>query len=70
MHLPNDPSWREALKAEFDAPWFAELMAFVSEQRNQTRSGVFPPAYLMWTAFEKTPIDKVRVVIVGQDPYY
>lgn len=69
MHLPEDRSWREALKVEFEAPYFRELYEFVEGQRKLTKGGVFPPAYQMWTAFDRTPIDNVRVVIVGQDPY-
>jgi uracil-DNA glycosylase len=61
-------SWKDALKAEFTKDYFTKLAAYVeTERRNYT---VHPPAGEVFTAFCLTPFDKVRVVILGQDPYF
>ena len=60
-------SWRSAVGGEFAKPYFAKLQAFV-EQERQTEE-IFPPATDAYTAFNATPPDAVRVVILGQDPY-
>lgn len=63
-----DPSWKTVLKSEFDKPYWQELIEFV---RLQYLSGkVYPPAKNIFRAFDLCPIDKVKVVIVGQDPYH
>lgn len=64
-----EPSWNEALKEELRKPYLLELKAFVERERAQGNI-VYPPAELVFNAFWKTPFDKVRVVIVGQDPYH
>ena len=68
--MPQDlpPCWRAALAAEFAAPYYAELQAFVAAER--TVSQVFPPAADVLNALKLTPLDQVRVVILGQDPYH
>jgi uracil-DNA glycosylase len=61
-------SWHERLQAEFSAPYFAELKAFlVKERAEQT---VYPRGREIFNAFQRTPFDAVRVVILGQDPYH
>ncbi len=64
--LPN--SWADELKPELDAPYFAELKEFVDAEREQHE--VFPPADDVFNAFKMTPFDKVRVLLLGQDPYH
>ncbi|HPW64103.1 MAG TPA: uracil-DNA glycosylase [Cyclobacteriaceae bacterium] len=62
------PSWKEGLKAEFKKPYFIELIDFVkTEYRTQT---VFPPGKEIFRAFDCADFDKVKVVIIGQDPYH
>lgn len=61
-------SWLSALKAEVRKPYFASLAAEVAKER--ARSTVFPPAANVFTAFTATPLEQVRVVILGQDPYH
>jgi len=62
------PSWKERLKAEFKKPYFQELTTFIkSEYKTQT---VFPPGREIFRAFDKCDCDKVKVVIIGQDPYH
>jgi uracil-DNA glycosylase len=64
--LPAD--WRDILSAELAKPYFAELRAFVNEQRkNHT---VYPPEEDVFNAFKATPFDQVKVLLLGQDPYH
>lgn len=60
--------WYEVLKKEFDSPYFAEIKRFLIEEKKQHI--VFPPPQLIFNAFNLTPFDKVKVVILGQDPYH
>ncbi len=63
-----DKTWKAHLKTEFQKPYWEELTEFV---RHQYLSGkVFPPAKNIFRAFDLCPIDQVKVVIVGQDPYH
>lgn len=68
MNVKIEPSWHENLKEEFSKEYFINLTNFV-KQEYQTKQ-VFPPAKLIFNAFEHTPFDKVKVVILGQDPYH
>jgi uracil-DNA glycosylase len=68
MNVKIEPSWHEVLKDEFDKPYFQKLTDFVKlEYANKT---CFPPGGDIFSAFKATPFDKVRVVIIGQDPYH
>jgi uracil-DNA glycosylase len=53
---------------EFTKPYFAQIKHFLSEQKAAGKT-IFPPGPLIFNAFDKTPFAKVRVVILGQDPY-
>ncbi len=68
--LPTDldPSWHAALDPETRKPYWAELAKFVIEER-KTQT-VFPPAADVFNAFRYTPLDKVKVLLLGQDPYH
>ncbi|KGN80042.1 uracil-DNA glycosylase [Porphyromonadaceae bacterium COT-184 OH4590] len=68
MEVKIDESWKEILQAEFDKPYFKELVAFVKNEYKTHR--VFPPAQLIFNAFDSCPFDKVKVVLLGQDPYH
>ena len=68
MNVRIDESWRERLQSEFDAPYFAQLTDFVRHEYATTR--VYPPGSQMFAAFDACPFDKVKVVILGQDPYH
>jgi len=63
-----DESWEKALKSQFTAPYFKELKAYLKEQKS--KFNVFPPGNQIFAAFNHTPFDKVKVVIIGQDPYH
>lgn len=64
--ISND--WLPALKGEFGKPYYAKLFQFVQQEYNTKQ--VFPPAEDIFNAFHLTPLNRVRVVILGQDPYH
>jgi uracil-DNA glycosylase len=69
MKIPTlHASWQGALGAEFEKPYFQKLSAFVDKER--AAGQVFPPEDEVFTALQHTPLDAVRVVILGQDPYH
>lgn len=68
MDINMHPSWKRVLKDEFEKPYFSELMDFVEEEYKTTLC--FPPLPQIFSAFENTPFDEVKVVILGQDPYH
>ena len=68
MEVKIEESWRRHIGAEFDKQYFADLVAFVrSEYMHHT---CYPPGKLIFNAFNLCPFDKVKVVIIGQDPYH
>lgn len=60
--------WLEALKEEFEKEYFAKLKVFLLNERQKGR--VFPPGSLIFNAFNLTPFNEVKVVVLGQDPYH
>lgn len=68
MAVRIDPSWYEVLRPQFEAPYFADLKAFLVSERQQYTC--YPPGSKIFAAFDNTPFDKVKVVILGQDPYH
>lgn len=64
-----DPSWQQALGAEFEKPYMQNLRAFLKAEKASGKV-IFPPGAQIFNAFNHTPFDKVRVVIIGQDPYH
>lgn len=68
MTVKIEPGWAARLQAEFDAPYFERLTAFV---RTEYRNGpCYPPGRQIFSAFDLCPFDRVKVVIIGQDPYH
>ncbi len=68
MDVRIEGGWKRELAPEFEKPYFAELVGFV---RGAYRAGpCYPPARLIFNAFDRTPFDAVKVVILGQDPYH
>lgn len=68
MQVKIEDSWKKELEGEFNKEYFAKLTEFVKDEyKNST---VYPPARFIFRAFEHTPFDKVKVVILGQDPYH
>lgn len=68
VQVKIEPSWKERLQEEFDKPYFENLIAFVKQEYCSYR--VFPPGNLIFNAFNLCPFDKVKVVLIGQDPYH
>ena len=66
FNIPTD--WAHILKDELSKPYVQQLEQFVTEQYKQTT--VYPPKDKIFAALEHTQFDKVRVVILGQDPYH
>ena len=68
MKLPLPRSWQARVAAELQKPYFHELRDFVDQERR--RAPVYPPEDEVFTALELTPYEKVKVMILGQDPYH
>lgn len=68
MEVKIEQSWKELLQTEFDKPYFAALVDFV--RREYSSKKIFPPAPLIFNAFDQCPLNEVKVVILGQDPYH
>ena len=68
MDVKIDESWKTHLRPEFEKPYFKALTDFVRTEY-QTKK-IFPPAGLIFNAFDACPLDRVKVVILGQDPYH
>ena len=68
MNVEIEESWKKHLAPEFEADYFSRLTDFIREE--YTRYTVYPPGKLIFNAFNSCPFDKVKVVIIGQDPYH
>lgn len=68
MFVNIDDSWKDKLKEEFSKPYFNVLTNFIREEYKT--KDIFPPAKLIFNAFDKCPFNEVKVVIIGQDPYH
>lgn len=68
MNVKIDSTWKAVLADEWDAPYFEKLTGFVRNEYGTHT--VYPPAAKIFAAFDTTPFDKVKVVILGQDPYH
>ena len=69
MDVKIEQSWKNALQDEFEKPYFASLVSFLHREKNNGKR-IFPPGNKIFSAFELTPVDNVRIVILGQDPYH
>lgn len=69
MDVRIEPSWKEALAPEFEKPYFASLVRFLHDEKAAGKV-IYPPGSLIFNAFALTPVDRVKVVVIGQDPYH
>ena len=69
MDVKIEPSWKEALKNEFAKTYFLEIVTFLKIEKNAGKI-IYPPGALLFNAFNQTPFNKIKVVIIGQDPYH
>ena len=68
MEVNIEDSWKRRLQPEFDKPYFYNLLNFVKEE--YSKHTIYPPGKFIFHAFNTCPFDKVKVVIIGQDPYH
>ena len=68
MDVKIAPDWKELLSPEFEKPYFAALTQFVRQEYATHR--IYPRGSNIFRAFDKCPFDKLKVVIIGQDPYH
>jgi uracil-DNA glycosylase len=68
MDVKIESTWKQALASEFTQPYFATLSQFVHTEYQ--RAAVYPPPKRIFAAFDHCPFDRVKVVIIGQDPYH
>ena len=69
MEVKIEQSWKDALADEFGKPYFESLVRFLHNEKSAGKK-IFPPGSQIFRAFDLTPVDKVKVVILGQDPYH
>ena len=69
MDVKIHESWKDVLKEEFDKPYFRDLVDFLHKEKSEGKV-IYPPGPKIFRAFDLTPFDQVRVVILGQDPYH
>lgn len=69
MDVKIEASWKEVLNSEFSKPYFQQIVAFLKMEKVQGKI-IYPPGSLIFNAFNTTPLDKVKVVLLGQDPYH
>lgn len=69
MQVRIEQSWKNALAGEFGKPYFESLVRFLHKEKSDGRR-IFPPGSQIFRAFDLTPADQVKVVILGQDPYH
>ena len=68
MEVKIEESWKEALTDEFEKDYFSDLTNFIKNEYKTQK--IYPPAKLIFNAFDQCPFDKLKVVILGQDPYH
>ena len=68
-HVRIEGSWKKALANEFERPYFQTIATFLKTELSAGKT-IYPPGPLIFNAFDTTPFDKVKVVILGQDPYH
>lgn len=69
MDIQIEDSWKQVLKQEFSKPYFQQVVTFLKTEKVQKKV-IYPPGSLIFNAFNQTPFEKVRVVLLGQDPYH
>lgn len=69
MDVKMEESWKAVLKNEFTKPYFQQIVTFLKTEKMAGRA-IYPPGSMIFNAFNHTPFSKVKVVILGQDPYH
>ncbi len=69
MDVKIEPGWKAVLKDEFSKQYFGQIVHFLKTEKMAGKT-IYPPGPLIFNAFEQTPFEQVKVVIIGQDPYH
>ena len=69
MNVQIEESWKNVLSREFSKSYFENIVAFLKTEKAQEKI-IYPPGSLIFNAFEKTPFNKLKVLLLGQDPYH
>jgi uracil-DNA glycosylase len=69
MNVQIEPGWKAVLQEEFEKPYFQEIVQFLKLEKSLGKT-IYPPGSLIFNAFNTTPFDQVKVVLLGQDPYH
>lgn len=69
MEVKINDTWKEVLKNEFSKAYFLEIVGFLRTEKMAGKT-IYPPGPMIFNAFDRTPFDKVKVVLIGQDPYH
>ena len=69
MDVKIEEGWKNVLKGEFSKPYFQNAVTFIKVEKSQGKT-IYPPGPLIFNAFDKTPFNNVKVVLLGQDPYH
>ena len=69
MDVEIEESWKQILKEEFDKLYFQQIVTFLKTEKSAGKI-IYPPGKLIFNAFDKTPFHKLKVVLLGQDPYH
>lgn len=69
MDVKIEPSWKEVLQQEFSKPYFQQVVTFLKTEKAAGKI-IYPPGSLIFNAFNQTPFSKLKVVLIGQDPYH
>ena len=69
MDVKIEAGWKQVLSAEFSKPYFLQIVQFLKTEKEAGKV-IFPPGSLLFNAFNTTPFEKVKVVLLGQDPYH
>lgn len=69
MDVEIEASWKKQMVAEFEKPYFAEIVRFLKQEKLNNKV-IYPHGKHIFNAFNFTPFNKVKVVLIGQDPYY
>jgi uracil-DNA glycosylase len=69
MHVKIESGWKQVLQQEFDQPYFKQIVLHLKTEKGQGKV-IYPPGPMIFAAFDNTPFNAVKVVILGQDPYH
>ncbi len=69
MNVQIEESWKQALKEEFEKPYFSDIVQFLKQEKQKGKI-IYPEGKNIFNAFTQTPFDQVKVLLLGQDPYH